>query len=587
VPQLPAGPVGVDSPGTSPGQSGGSPAPVRSVAGLPGTEGRGPVGAIAGPTAVDSPIVGSPGLGVGPATASPASLPGSDQAPVVGNIATGGPIRKTNVAGLIGGQGVAGGTGAAIDVPALEGTPGGEPQAQPTGTAGGGVVGSPGRGSGSLPVQVAALDGPGGLGSTLAPDVGSLSRRAQRDSEIVYAGKDRFLSRTVGGAVKVDGKAREPARAFAGRGGQRLTKEGRLPNELPQRTEDSVELGLDFLARHQSSDGSWSFNRFGAGQPGYENEQAIFQSDTAATGLALLAFLGAGYDHYDDQYLNVVRGGLEFLVRNQKPNGDLYIATDPESNKSAWFYSHGIASIALCEAYGMTGDENLKAAAQKAIDFIVASQHPTRGGWRYTPQFDADTSVSGWQLMALKSGELAGLTIPPGTYDKVRHWLDSAQADPKDASQYVYNPNAPNTIKQRHGRRTTTTMTAVGLLMRLYTGWNRNDPRMVAGAKHLMEHLPAIGTAADPQRDTYYWYYATQVMFHMKGDYWKTWNDRLRPLLLEKQVQAGPMAGSWDPLGAVRDKWGAQGGRIYVTTLNLLSLEVNYRHLPIYESEAK
>ena len=130
-------------------------------------------------------------------------------------------------------------------------------------------------------------------------------------------------------------------------------------------------------------------------------------------------------------------------------------------------------------------------------------------------------------------------------------------------------------------------MTAVGLLMRLYTGWNRNDPRMVAGAKHLMEHLPAIGTPADPQRDTYYWYYATQVMFHMKGDYWKSWNDRLRPMLLEKQIQTGPMAGSWDPRGVVPDKWGPKAGRIYVTTLNLLSLEVNYRHLPIYESEAK
>jgi hypothetical protein len=506
----------------------------------------------------------------------------------VGNIATGGPIRKTNVAGLIGGQGVAGGTGAAIDVPALEGPPSGEPSATPAGTGGGGSLGTPSRGTGgSLPVQVAAVDGPGGLGSAVAPDVGSLSRRAQRDSEIVYAGNDRFLTRTTGGAIKIDGKAREPAKAFAGRGGQRLTKEGFLPSEMPQRTEDAVELGLDFLARHQSPDGSWSFNRFGQGQPGYEKEEAVFQSDTAATGLALLAFLGAGYDHYDDQYLNVVRGGLEFLVRNQKANGDLYLANDPESNKSAWFYSHGIASIALCEAYGMTGDEKLKDAAQKAIDFIVASQHPTRGGWRYAPQFDADTSVSGWQLMALKSGDLAGLKIPPGTYDKVRAWLDSAQAGPRDSAQYVYNPNAPNTVKQRHGRRPTTTMTAVGLLMRLYTGWNRNDPRMVSGAKHLLEHLPAMGTATDPQRDTYYWYYATQVMFHMKGDYWKAWNEKLRPLLLEKQIQTGTMAGSWDPLGAIPDRWGPHGGRIYVTALNLLSLEVNYRHLPIYESEAK
>ncbi len=259
---------------------------------------------------------------------------------------------------------------------------------------------------------------------------------------MVYAGNDRFLTRTVGGAIKVDGKAREPARAFAGRGGQRLTKEGLLPNELPQRTEDAVELGLDFLARQQLPDGSWSFNRLGAG-PGAEKEEAIFHSDAAATGLALLAFLGAGYDHYDDQYLNVVRGGLEYLIHNQKPNGDLYIATDAESNKSAWFYSHGIASIALCEAYGMTGDENLKVPAQKAIDFIVASQHPTRGGWRYAPQFDADTSVSGWQLMALKSGDLAGLTIPAGTYDKVRKWLDSARPTPRTPRNMSTIPTPP------------------------------------------------------------------------------------------------------------------------------------------------
>ena len=130
-------------------------------------------------------------------------------------------------------------------------------------------------------------------------------------------------------------------------------------------------------------------------------------------------------------------------------------------------------------------------------------------------------------------------------------------------------------------------MTAVGLLMRLYLGWNRDDPQMIAGAEHLLEDLPAIGTQEQPTRDTYYWYYATQVMFHMRGKYWKEWNDRLHPLLVERQVQSGPMAGSWDPLGPVPDRWGAAGGRIYVTTLNLLSLEVYYRHLPIYEATAK
>jgi hypothetical protein len=187
-------------------------------------------------------------------------------------------------------------------------------------------------------------------------------------------------------------------------------------------------------------------------------------------------------------------------------------------------------------------------------------------------------------LMALKSGELAGLNVPPKTYEKVSGWLDAAQT--ADA-QFVYNPNAPNTPEQGHGRRPTATMTAVGLLMRLYTGWNRETPRMLQGAENLMRSLPQQGTAARPARDTYYWYYATQVMFHMRGKYWNSWQSRLHPLLIDQQVVSGPLAGSWDPLKPVPDRWGAQGGRLYVTTLNLLSLEVDYRHLPIYDSTAK
>ena len=130
-------------------------------------------------------------------------------------------------------------------------------------------------------------------------------------------------------------------------------------------------------------------------------------------------------------------------------------------------------------------------------------------------------------------------------------------------------------------------MTAVGLLMRLYTGWNRENPHMIEGAEYLLGHLPAQGTTAQPERDTYYWYYATQVMFHMRGKYWKNWNDRLHPLLVDRQIQKGTFAGSWDPTGPIPDRWGPHGGRIYVTTMNLLSLEVYYRHLPLYESTAK
>jgi hypothetical protein len=128
-------------------------------------------------------------------------------------------------------------------------------------------------------------------------------------------------------------------------------------------------------------------------------------------------------------------------------------------------------------------------------------------------------------------------------------------------------------------------MTAVGLLMRLYLGWRRDKQYMIEGADYLMENLPAIGTRRNPQRDTYYWYYATQVMFHMKGKYWDEWNNRLHPLLVNAQIKDGTFAGSWDPRRPVPDRWSPHAGRMYVTTMNLLSLEVYYRHMPIYQEE--
>jgi hypothetical protein len=138
-------------------------------------------------------------------------------------------------------------------------------------------------------------------------------------------------------------------------------------------------------------------------------------------------------------------------------------------------------------------------------------------------------------------------------------------------------------------------MTAAGLLMRLYSGWSREHPQMQAGADYLMENLPIANprsvtaeqlakNGGRTPRDTYYWYYATQVMYHMRGDYWRAWNDRLSPMLIGTQVTTGRLTGSWSPAS---DAWGQEGGRIYVTAMNLLSLEVHYRHLPIHDSAAQ
>ncbi|MEX0979325.1 MAG: hypothetical protein WDZ48_10755 [Pirellulales bacterium] len=516
------------------------------------------------------------GVSIGPVQDVPRTLPAADSAESLGKVLPGQSSqimkKSTATAAARPSLGTAGSTESLATTAA---SPAGLPGVAPAATT------ARSQTAASLPVRVAAPQGNGGVATQITPQVGTPSRRARKDSQVVPA-TSRLLARASAGPLAIDGRTREPAEAFARRGGRREDR-GTSAGEPSDQTEAAIELGLAFLARHQAADGSWNLHFALPGQSNLD-EPPVFRAQTAATGLALLSFLGAGYDHYGGQYADVVQRALDYLVKHQQPNGDLYKSEDAESNKSARFYSHGIAAIALCEAYGMTGDRALAGGAQKAIDFIIAGQDPTRGAWRYVPGNGSDTSVSGWQLMALKSGELAGLEVSRAAYEKVERWLDRAQVS---GSQYVYNPIAPETSQQRHGRQPTPAMTAVGLLMRLYTGLNRDDAHMIEGAQYLLSQLPDNGRADAPARDTYYWYYATQVMFHMRGKYWQAWNDRLRPLLLGEQVPNGSLAGSWDPQRPVPDRWGPQGGRIYVTTLNLLSLEVYYRHLPLYDSTAK
>lgn len=558
----------------------------RTASGLPGKTTNQLVGAAAGPVAVDAPAVGELGTGMALAKATQ----GNEGLPTVGAAEQGAPLKKSSALELP--------AGLMADAEPVEmaGLPGGEELDADTPSGADLPTERPTRVAGSLPVRVSAPQGPGGLGLQFTADVGLPNRRAQREAEIVHEIPNKFLQKKIGGAAVVAGTARQIAEPFARRGERNDMTQSAGAGRPSAKTEAAIELGLDFLARHQSPDGSWSFNNFGQGRSGYEAERAAIQADTAATGLALLAFLGAGYDHFDDKYQERVAAGLNYLVQNQREDGDLYLPQDDYSNRVAQLYSHGIASIALCEAYGMTGDPQLQKPAQRALDFIAASQHEQRGGWRYTPGYMSDLSVTGWQLMALRSGELAGLEVPQETYERVIKFVERCQANRNDGSRYVYNPYAANTPAQAHGRHPSTVMTSVGLLMRLYTGWNREHPDMIRGADHLLANLPAlgtqnaparIGTIGNPLRDTYYWYYATQVMFHMKGKYWQAWNDTLHPLLVSTQTQTGPLAGSWDPRLPVPDKWGPHGGRIYITTMNLLSLEVYYRHLPIYEETAK
>ncbi|MEM8910873.1 MAG: hypothetical protein AAGC97_03820 [Planctomycetota bacterium] len=426
-------------------------------------------------------------------------------------------------------------------------------------------------------LAVRAPDGLPGLGDQSARRAGVISSTDAMDmASMDLPRESRRVRRNVGGPIVPAGMAVAAVESFSRR--VQRTNGGAAPapaGMVGPATEEAIELGLAYLSSIQNDDGSWSLQGHG--------EDVLLQSDTAATGLCLLAFQGAGYTHRQHQYAATVARALEFLVNHQRTNGDLYRRENPISDQNVAFYSHGIAALALCEAYGMTQDSQLQDPAQACLNFIEATQHVRRGGWRYTAQVSADTSVTGWMMMALKSGDLSGLRVSRDTYAGINRWLELAKVSPTRRDLYRYNPFAPNTPAQGHGRRATPTMTAVGILMRMYSGWSRDNPDMQSAADYLLQYPPRIGDRQTPLRDTYYWYYATQVMFHMGGDYWDAWNRRLNPVLLDSQIKGGSEAGSWDPANPVPDRWSPHGGRLYVTTMNLLNLEVYYRHLPIYE----
>tara|TARA_R110002049_G_scaffold2750_8_gene22247 strand:- start:194809 stop:197514 length:2706 start_codon:yes stop_codon:yes gene_type:complete len=430
----------------------------------------------------------------------------------------------------------------------------------------------------SLDLPVA--EGPAGLANRVAASSGVVPSIEVPQIAALDLSRDGRPRREVGGPTNPVGAKVASVESFSRR--VMRTDRGAAPTPagmVGPATEEAIERGLAYLASTQRADGSWSLADHG--------EDVLLNSRCAATGLCMLAFQGAGYTHLKHQYADTVSRGLSYLITHQRSNGDLYVRENAMSDRNVALYSHGIASLALCEAYGMTQDPELREPAEQAIRYIALSQHPDRGGWRYTPGISSDTSVTGWMMMALKSGELSGLEVPQKTYDGIDIWLDLAKESDQRPDRYRYNPFAPDTPSQRHGRYPTPTMTAVGMLMRMYSGWRRDNKAMRSAAEYLLRYPPQVGTRRSPQRDTYYWYYATQVMFHMGGKYWDQWNQSLNPVLLESQIQEGPESGSWDPNRPVPDRWSPHAGRLYVTTMNLLNLEVYYRHLPIYEDAAE
>jgi len=315
-------------------------------------------------------------------------------------------------------------------------------------------------------------------------------------------------------------------------------------------TEAAVKRALDWFADVQEKDGRWSITRFG-GQAGH---------DAGATGFVVLSFLGWGATHAGEgPYADAVAAALEWLTKKMKPDGDL---RDDDAENA--MYSHGIATLALTEAYAMTRDQRLRKTAQRAIDFIISAQNPDDGSWRYHPGESGDTSVLGWQLMALSSARLAGLRVPEESLRRAESWLHRVGGG-EHGGLYGYRNKVP-----------LATLVAEGMFCRQLIGTERGDPRMGESAMYLHDTPLDLESKTIPVY--YYAYYGTLALYQHQGPAWESWNRGMKPALLESQVKLGANKGSWDPRGLYANRT----GRLVATAMATLSLEVYYRYLPLY-----
>jgi hypothetical protein len=336
-----------------------------------------------------------------------------------------------------------------------------------------------------------------------------------------------------------------------------------------EESEQAVQLGLKWLASQQLPDGRWTAHGNDGGKP-----RGRGGNDVASTALALLPFLAHGETHRGAEgrnaYSKKIEYGIKFLLGQMKADGDL--------RSGGNMYVHALATMALCQALDTSSDPLLREPCQKAIDFLVKAQDPRGGGFRYTPGMAGDMSVTSWCLMALKSGQLAGLHIPSDTIDKAKKFLDHVS---RPDGGYNYVRGQPG-----HSPPTPAVMTAAGIVCRQYLQKSSNEdldprsPAMTRGVDIILKNPPKDGV-----RNFYYYYYATYALLPVGGDAWNDWNPKCRDLLIrwqDKGEKNPSLTGSWDPQGAFQLQ---QSGRVGVTALALLTLEVYYRHLPVNRPE--
>jgi hypothetical protein len=309
----------------------------------------------------------------------------------------------------------------------------------------------------------------------------------------------------------------------------------------------AVERGLKYLAQAQQEDGAWG--------------SEAWPKHTGLTAFALMAFMSAGNTAGTGPYGTEVQKGVDFLVKAQKPSG--FIVTQWASYGP--MYEHGLALLALCEAYGMTPREDLKARIRLGVDLIVNSQ-ASNGEWGYvpTPTVSGDLSVTVCQLMALRAARNCGIAVPKSTIDRAVAYVRKSTIK-GGGFCYRLGYGSPSYGCTAAG---TTTLFGAGI---------RDDPSIKESIQWMLDNAPAVSPRHRWSGDghaMYGHYYATQAMFLHGGAAWEKWYPTIRDYFIQTQESDGGWYESIHRGGV---------GRVYATGIALTILLAPTHYLPIFQ----
>jgi hypothetical protein len=317
------------------------------------------------------------------------------------------------------------------------------------------------------------------------------------------------------------------------------------------RVRESVDRGLAFLSTLQENDGSWQLGG---------------QKSPAATGLAVMAFLSAGHVPGEGPYQETLDRAIRWVLRHQQRTGMIAAEGSPE------MYTHAICTLMLAEVTGMTDvalARQIKPVLEKAVALIVRGQNmeqgPYRGGWRYQPgSTDADLSVTGWQLLALRAARNCGCDVPAQRIDLATEFVLRCH-DPRSGG-FCYQPGGP----------VTKACTGTAILALELRGATRPAPgsaKLPAHADILKAKAYLVSQPLQRGEGHFYYtaYYGAQAMYQPRSNYWLVYRRNLHQLLFEEQQRNG----GWIDVSGY--------GPSYGTAMAILALTVEYRLLPIYQ----